>query len=397
MKKLLLLLLIALPLSAQTFTELPAPIAWPPLQIGQDDFTPDDLTLDGTQTDVGTVIHAYGQACRVKEIFFSLGVVTTSQSIDVTLESLDASGNPDGTADGTCTVASPAVGGNVCTLSTSYEVAAGLASAVMFGWTGTTGDVGIEYADTGVRDSFAFYNYMFTDRTTKTESGHIVLALGCDDDNDGDVVLAEGDRVVSLPWTRALIPGGATFGYDVDDATDEIGSIITVPGDHDMQPVAICGGLDISTISTVTWEWDISVLSTGASLCTSDTCTSSTLSDEDWRFPTTTKNFGCVPTDELVTMEAGTQYVVSLRPTTATANTVELVYANFGAGNDKWVAAIGGEGGASRAGKGSWVSGASACWSGGPNCDDMMPAIWLLFGYIEEAGGGGASSHGSVQ
>lgn len=389
MKQLIIALILALPLSAQ-FTTYDY-LVFPPFAFGFDSTTATtSLDLDASPTTRSKLFANYGQACRVKAAYFSLASITSSQSIRVTIQDPATTGLPDGSADATCDVASPAVGVNTCTFSSSVLKGAGARFFGVIGWTSTQGSVNLEASNLGVRAGAVYFDYSVSG-TSKITDHALYFALGCDDDNNGTV-----DRIRSPPHRMDFVPQQGFRAFKSDDTPDEYGAIFTFA--DDVRAVGACFGVDIANNDAATFELDISALASGASLCFgSDGCADGAMLDEDWREAATLGSFGCLPFDEMVTIPGGTSYVVSWRATSTTAANSELLYADFGAGNDALLQAIGSGGMATRSDKGSWTSGATACWSGGPNCDDAAPVISLILSGIETPTAPSGVSYGSVQ
>lgn len=134
MKTLICFLAFAVSLAAQTYVDAMFPwpnyrgsIAGTPLSMGTDEMVAVTVTAK--------------KACTLQNVHFNLTDVTSAQSITVTLQDVDSSGFPDGTADQTATVATPATGWNLATMGANRTVAAGDRLAVRFAWTSTAGSI----------------------------------------------------------------------------------------------------------------------------------------------------------------------------------------------------------------------------------------------------------------
>lgn len=332
----------------------------------------------------------YGQECRIKSVVYEFGVINTSQSVDITIQDPAADGRPDGTADATCTDATPATGVSECTFGTSVLKGLGARYFVHFDFTSTDGDIDFKTIST---TNFALgNNYEFSGNgsaNTTVNMTHLIL-LGCDDDNNATV-----DRYVGAsPIDQGRYGLGAVGNavYKSDDAVDELGVILNYTANQ--EAIGICFQGEFA--NNATFEVDVSALSTGTSLCAgADGCADTTMLDEDMRGNTVVARHGCLPFDEVVSLTAGTDYVASIRAMDTTASAVEINYQVLGTA--LYTTALYNSGGASRANEGSWTSGASACGFG-DNCEDISPMIQLMVQEVAPAGGGGGMvGYGSVR
>lgn len=379
MRFLIAVLLSCMSLAAQT--------DYPMMIVPQPIFGPFSGAINATEplnasatTGVGLMAQVYGASCQIDDVFVAIDTVTSAQSLTVRIEDLDAGGQGDGVTDASCAIATPVTGVNTCNFVTPATKTQGTNFAVYVDWTSTTGDILVRTMPWG-SDVFNT-RYGFTQTGGKNRSEAPAIALQC----------SGGRFLPAIPGTSFQVDYQEK-GFDSDDTDiDELAQVITVGG-ADLTAVGICFMGDLAADV----EMDITNAA-GTSQCTGGDC--GTIAAGHGGTSSFELNH-CYPLNESVTLSASTNYYISLRTTTITADAAKII--TFTPGNARLRAMSGGgplavTGAASRVDEGSWVTGASALWTGGPNAEDVYPAIFLVIGGVEDPGAGAATvSYGSVQ
>ena len=217
--------------------------------------------LDAT-TDRVAVVFAIPKTGNLVSIMFSTRTVTTSQSIDMRLETVDATnGNPSGTlyhANATASVASPTSNTVYEPAFTAFAVTAGDMVAAVIQFTSTAGNLQIHAHNqffNSVRIPYGVYN--LTGSYAKDTSVAMNILLKYDDGLYYEVGV--------LP-PLANLGSAVTVAYNSGSTTNERGIKFQVPA-----PVRVCGawlnayGATGGTYDVVLYDSDGSTVVTSVS------------------------------------------------------------------------------------------------------------------------------------
>lgn len=180
-----------------------------------------NMTLDAANEKAAYIVRA-PKAGNIDRVCFRTGNVATGETVDVRMETLDASGNPSGTLWGTNTNASKVIGNAddntwmEVTLTAAATVARGDTFAVVVALPGVT-SAALNISRGAGAVAFGF---PYTDNYTGSWSKSTAAPIGALRYDDG-----------TYPYTAGLHPWSsvASTGLNSGSTPDEIGNKITVP------------------------------------------------------------------------------------------------------------------------------------------------------------------------
>lgn len=260
------------------------------------------LTMDGTTTKIGFVFQV-SQSGTISKLYFSIGTITTNQTLKVGLQTVDSSGKPTGTAYGgssTATLTPTAATINSVTLGTSATATAGDVVALVVEWDSTTGSLVLNYFNV---NSPLPYRLSFTSGAW----GGIAQGIPfCQIEYD------DGTRP-----PHGCVPAyqGTSDAFKSDSNPDERGIKFTLPF-----PARVIGAwLTVSAPASA--NFDIVLYDSGGSVLTS--CSIDVAKYKNNLAQAYRVFFGT-----RVSLVAGSAYYLIVKPTQATAN-VTLARWNF--------------------------------------------------------------------